>query len=73
MSVLLLIAPPRIGRVKVVRAYEPQHAYNRKRTCNSSADGQDPVVFSSSEPVHDVTLHERVTMCYQGLANGRDS
>ena len=32
MSVLLLITPPRIGRIKVMRAYKPQYAYSREHS-----------------------------------------
>ncbi len=38
MSVLLGIAPSRIGRVKVVRTQEPKEAYKRETARNDAAD-----------------------------------
>ena len=59
MSVLLPIAPSRVGLVKVVCPKQPQQAYNRERSCNTAQCRQYLAMCGSAESIHFVKLHEQ--------------
>src|SRR5216684_3188627 len=65
MSVLLPVTPSCVGRVEIVCPQQPQHTYDRKRTCNSADNGQHLRVFST-DARHLVTLLDHA---WPGQAN----